>query len=137
MRDVAGVTRFGARRTIDSIGVKHRFSAREIKIRETSGSRGIRPHFSANGSVFLQGDEDSVQLKLFPHKASFAAGDASLAEWLQSGRIPSNANRDAGIGGQMLSVIFRHPVSPRAVSNSFSRSPETPTLPNQAKVTTP
>ena len=37
----------------------------------------------------------------------------------------------------MLSVIFRHPVSPRAVSNSFSRSPETPILPNQAKVTPP
>ena len=28
-------------------------------------------------------------------------------------------------------------MSPRAVSDSFSRSPETPTLPNQAKVTTP
>ena len=37
----------------------------------------------------------------------------------------------------MLSVIFRHPVSPRAVSKSFSRSPETPTLPNQAKATPP
>ena len=34
-------------------------------------------------------------------------------------------------------MIFRHLVSPRAVSNSFSRSPETPTLPNQAKVTPP
>ena len=38
---------------------------------------------------------------------------------------------------RMLSVIFRHLVSPRAVSNSFSRSPETLTLPNQAKVTPP
>ena len=37
----------------------------------------------------------------------------------------------------LLSVIFRHPVSPRAVSSSFLRSPETPILPNQAKVTPP
>ena len=36
-----------------------------------------------------------------------------------------------------MSVIFRRPMSPRAVSYSFSRSPEPPTLPNQAKVTTP
>ena len=37
----------------------------------------------------------------------------------------------------MLSAISRHTVSPRAVSNSFSRNPETPTPPNQAKVTPP
>ena len=37
----------------------------------------------------------------------------------------------------MLSVIFRHPVSPGTISNSSSRTPETPTLPNQAKVTPP
>ena len=36
---------------------------------------------------------------------------------------------------RLLSVIFRHPMGPRVVSYSFSRSPETPTLPNQAKVT--
>ena len=35
----------------------------------------------------------------------------------------------------LLSVIFRHPVSPGTISNSSSRTPETPTLPNQAKVT--
>ena len=34
-------------------------------------------------------------------------------------------------------MIFRHPVSPGTISNSSSRTPETPTLPNQAKVTPP
>ena len=128
-------TRFGARRIIDSVGIKHRLSAIGIRVRETTGSGGIRPYFFTNGSDLLQRDENSLQLKLFPHTVFFAAGDAFSTDWPRSEGIPSNANRDAGIGGQMLSLIFRHPMSPRAVSDSFSRSPETPTLPNQAKVT--
>ena len=40
----------------------------------------------------------------FPSAAGYST---PLADWFQPGQIPSDAIRTAGIGGQMLSVIFR------------------------------
>ena len=76
--------------------------------------------------------KDSASLESPPQTNSSAADDTL---WHRAGEIPNGTIRIFGIGGQMLSVIFRQPMCLGAVSGALSRE-HVPDFTEPSEVTT-
>ena len=121
--------------------------ASEIRTGGTSGSGGIRHHFSTGESIFLQGSKKirrsrSRFLKwLLPwqmmHPQQIDVKRRKSPEKCRSftEEIPSGTVRTLEIGGADVVSDFSSVKESRGDLLISQRSPEPPTPPNQAKVT--